>query len=150
MARQQGNSRRGPDDLDQAQRNLGGAEPSNDDELSVNDSSGSSGSSELSADSSGSPPQTDDGAYAGSASDDGDTEQVLAEGEMVGPWSEDEDAEAGLLAGEETVGSWSASDDEGSEEMDDRSMRAHGADRADGQHGLTGTGKEPGSGPRHR
>jgi hypothetical protein len=159
MARQHGNSRQGPDNLDEAQRNQGRSGQSSEDEFSSDSLSASSSSSSSqspgssqSGSQSGSQDDTEDeieGAYASSSSDDGDTEQLLADGEMVGTWSEDEEDSGGLLAGDEQVGTWSASD-EGSDEIDDRSMRAHGADRADGQHGLTGSAREPGSGPRHR
>ena len=150
MARQHGNSRQGPDNLDEAQRNQGrSGQSSSDDEFES--------SSGMSASSSNSPSRSQDvsedeieGAYASSSSSSQDTEQVLADGELVGDWSEDEE-ESGLTAGSSSQSddSYSASD-ETSEELDDRSMRAHGSDRADGQHGLTGSGREPGSGPRHR
>jgi hypothetical protein len=76
------------------------------------------------------------GAYASDLAT-GDTDQLLAEGEAVGTWSEDQDRDE-------------VSDEDTDDDMDDRSMRAHGSDRAaDGQHGLSGGSKEPGSGPRH-
>ena len=42
--------------------------------------------------------------------DDKDTEQVLADGELVGSWSDDEDDDDTLLAGDESVGPWSEDD----------------------------------------
>jgi hypothetical protein len=145
MARQHGNSRRGPDDLDRAERNQG-----------------RSGSRRDSVSAGEVPAGEVPGPYA-SDFETQDTGQLLADGELVGPWSSGEDqgeAEGRLLAGDEEVGSWSASDpsteeateEESDDDMDDRSMRAHGSDRsvADGQHGLTGASPEPGSGPRHR
>jgi hypothetical protein len=144
MARQHGNSRLGPDDLDRAERNQGRSGP-RDDRHSSNRMSAGAASVE---------PE-------GFAADleTGDTGQLLADGEVVGRWSErdddaGEDAEDRLLAEDEVVGDWSveASDEGSDDDMDDRSMRAHGSDRAaaDGQHGLSGGRQEPGSGPRHR
>jgi hypothetical protein len=49
------------------------------------------------------------GAQADADLDDRDTEQLLADGEMVGEWSDEED-EGGLLAGDESVGPWSDDD----------------------------------------
>jgi hypothetical protein len=42
--------------------------------------------------------------------EDKDTEQLLAEGELVGTWSDDEDDDDTLLAGDESVGPWSEDD----------------------------------------
>jgi hypothetical protein len=42
--------------------------------------------------------------------DNKDTEQLLAEGEMVGTWSDDEDDDDDLLAGDDSVGPWSEDD----------------------------------------
>ena len=95
MARQHGNSGRGPDDLDRAQAGKG---------RSVS-----------------SPGAGQDGQ---DVEDDDETLDMRSRG----------------------------AESEGSveEELEERSMRAHGSDRAaDGQHGLSGGTREPGSGPRH-
>jgi hypothetical protein len=130
MARQHGNSGRGPDDLDRAERNLG-----------------RSGSRRDNV-----PAGEVPGAHA-SEFETQDTGQLLADGELVeevAPWSasdagSDEEEASAEASDEESV---EASDDD----MNDRSMRAHGSDKAaaDGQHGLSGGSNEPGSGPRHR
>lgn len=103
MARQHGNSGRGPDDLDRAQ-----------------------------------------GKQGRSVSSPGAGQGVEGVESLEGVESDDETLDV------------RSRDDEGSEEsvadeLDDRSMRAHGSDRAaDGQHGLSGGTREPGSGPRHK
>ena len=94
MARQMGNSGRGPDDLDRA---LEGALGDSDMESGDDSGYGSFASG-----------QGGDrgGAFAADEFDGNDTERMLADGELVGEWSDEED-EGGLLAGDETVGPWS-------------------------------------------
>ena len=52
----------------------------------------------------------DRGVLAEDDLDDKDTEQLLADGEMVGSWSEDQDDDDDLLSGDESVGPWSDDD----------------------------------------
>jgi hypothetical protein len=42
--------------------------------------------------------------------DDKETEQLLADGEMVGTWSDNEEDDDTLLAGDESIGPWSEDD----------------------------------------
>jgi hypothetical protein len=56
------------------------------------------------------PDDDDTGVLAEDELDDKDTEQLLADGELVGNWSDNEDDDRDLLAGDESVGPWSEDD----------------------------------------
>jgi hypothetical protein len=92
MAKQMGDSRQGPDDLDRAVMNQGNSAA---EEASPTE-------------------EEEDELYATSGDlDDQDTQPLLADGEMVGSWSGDETEEdQTLLAGDESVGPWSQEEDD--------------------------------------
>jgi hypothetical protein len=63
--------------------------------------------------------------------DDKDTEQLLADGEMVGTWSDNEEDDDTLLAGDESIGPWSEDDLEFGLKASDTEVEVEVEDSAD-------------------